>query len=112
MKNQAANAAKDGGADGNEQTAHGNYKQSANMLFGSQFLKEVYASDDKSMSRVSSERRAKENQRVSNENYFSSFKSRHTSGAQAMFSSPYDQQKRNRLVEQSSDFISPQAKQA
>lgn len=29
------------------------YKHSANMLFGSQFLKEVYADDDKSMSRAS-----------------------------------------------------------
>lgn len=39
------------GKDKDEKT--GAYKHSANMLFGSQFLKEVYADDDKSMSRAS-----------------------------------------------------------
>ena len=56
MKNQAAKE----GNENDPNTNLGSFKQSANMLFGSQFLKEVYASDDKSMSRVSSEMRAKE----------------------------------------------------
>ncbi len=46
MKNQAAKEGKD--LDGK-----GGFKHSANMLFGSQFLREVYADDDKSMSRIS-----------------------------------------------------------
>jgi len=45
------------------------YKHSANMLFGSQFLKEVYADEDKSMSRVSFEIRAAEKERILNEKF-------------------------------------------
>ena len=45
MKNQAAKEGKD--LDGK-----GGFKHSANMLFGSQFLREVYADDDKSNSHI------------------------------------------------------------
>ena len=45
-------SAKDG-KDKDEKLALAAYKHTANMLFGSQFLKEVYADDDKSMSRAS-----------------------------------------------------------
>ena len=52
VKNQANKELQRDGQDAD------NYKQNANMLFGSQFLKEVYANDDKSMSRVSAEIKA------------------------------------------------------
>ena len=46
MKNQAAK-------DGTDNDGKGANHKHSNMLFGSQFLREVYADDDKSMSRVS-----------------------------------------------------------
>ena len=52
VKNQANKELQRDGQDADS------YKQNANMLFGSQFLKEVYANDDKSMSRVSAEIKA------------------------------------------------------
>ena len=53
----------------NDPKLQAGYKQSANMLFGSQFLQEVYADEDKSMSRVSNEIRAKEHERIQNEKF-------------------------------------------
>lgn len=41
------------GKDKDKDDKTGAYKHSANMLFGSQFLKEVYADDDKSITRAS-----------------------------------------------------------
>ena len=71
------------------------------MLFGSQFLREVYADDDKSMSKVSID--------------LKDFKKATTSGKKPadrdIYRSPaLDLQ--NRLLEHTSGFVSPQEKQA
>ena len=103
MKNQATKEGKDDEG----------FKQSANMLFGSQFLKEVYANDENSMSRISAEIKAQEVDRRSNENLFTQLKN---PTLQPMFMSPRDSRK-NRLINtalmaKQDDFVSPQAKQA
>ena len=76
----------------------GAYKHSANMLFGSQFLKEVYADDDKSMSRAS----------IQLKDINSGVKAHGAKDASTnqMFESPaFNLQ--NRLLEHHTDFISP-----
>ena len=83
----------------------GGFKHSANMLLGSQFLKEVYADDEKSISIASL------TAILDNKNELATSKNGKNPNMQKFFeSTTYNMQ--NRLkVEANSDFISPQARQ-
>ena len=95
MKNQAVKEGKD--IDGKS-----GFKHSANMLFGSQFLREVYADDDKSMSRISDMKDTLLGDR--------NVQGKTLSVNMKMFQTPA-MNVRARHGAAGSDFISPQAKQ-